>query len=188
MPFNEREGGTTPNVLSNDTLNGEIVSLSEVSLTGVNIPTGFTLNTDGTITVAPNTSAGNYSITYSICEKSNPANCDTTTVTIVIEPSCIIEVFNAVSPNGDGKNDVFRIDGLECFPDNTVEIYNRWGVLVFGIDHYNNSERAFKGISDGRVTINQSEGLPVGTYYYILKYKDNASQSHSKAGYLYLSR
>ncbi|OXA92650.1 gliding motility-associated C-terminal domain-containing protein [Flavobacterium hydatis] len=187
-PINEKDGGTTPNVLDNDTLNGLPVIASEVNLTGVTVPTGFTLNTDGTITVAPNTPAGNYTIIYSICEKLNPTNCDTATVTIAIDPSCIIEVFNAVSPNGDGENDVFRIDGLECFPDNTVEIYNRWGVLVFDLDHYNNSDRAFKGISEGRVTINQSAGLPVGTYYYILKYKDNASNAHSKAGYLYLNR
>ncbi|MEA9412831.1 gliding motility-associated C-terminal domain-containing protein [Flavobacterium sp. PL02] len=187
-PINEKDGGTTPSVLTNDTLNGVPVIPSEVNLTEVSVPAGFTLNTDGTITVAPNTPAGNYTISYSICEKANPTNCDTATVSIVIDPSCIIEVFNAVSPNGDGENDVFKIDGLECFPDNTVEIYNRWGVLVFDQDHYNNSDRVFKGISEGRVTINQSAELPVGTYYYILKYKDNASNAHSKAGYLYLNR
>ncbi|MCV9934125.1 gliding motility-associated C-terminal domain-containing protein [Flavobacterium sp. LS1R47] len=187
-PINEKDGGTTPNVLENDTLNGFPVIASEINLTGVTVPTGFTLNTDGTITVAPNTPAGNYTIIYSICEKSNPTNCDTATVTVAINSSCIIEVFNAVSPNGDGENDVFRIDGLECFPDNTVEIYNRWGVLVYDLDHYNNSDRAFKGISEGRVTVNQSAELPVGTYYYILKYRDNDSNGHSKAGYLYLNR
>ncbi|MCC9074470.1 gliding motility-associated C-terminal domain-containing protein [Flavobacterium sp. F-65] len=188
IPINEKDGGTTPNVLENDTLNGLTIVPSEINLTAVTVPTGLTLNQDGTITVGPNTQAGNYEVTYRICEKLNPTNCDTATVTIVIEPSCIIEVFNAVSPNGDGENDLFKIDGLECFPDNTVEIYNRWGVLVFDRDHYNNSDRAFRGISEGRATINKSAELPVGTYYYILKYKDNASNGHSKAGYLYLNR
>jgi gliding motility-associated-like protein len=101
---------------------------------------------------------------------------------------CAIEVFNAVSPNGDGDNDVFYIRGLECYPDNTVEIYNRWGVLVFERTSYNNSDRAFKGVSEGRVTINKSEELPVGTYFYIFKYKDTDSNTHEKAGYLYLNR
>jgi gliding motility-associated-like protein/uncharacterized repeat protein (TIGR01451 family) len=101
---------------------------------------------------------------------------------------CAVEVFNAVSPNADGKNDVFYIQGLECYPDNTVEIYNRWGVLVFERDHYNNEERVFKGISEGRVTVNQSEQLPTGTYFYILKYKDDNSKGFEKSGYLYLNR
>ncbi|MFV8464381.1 Ig-like domain-containing protein, partial [Flavobacterium sp. LB1P62] len=101
---------------------------------------------------------------------------------------CVLEVFNAVSPNGDGDNDVFYIRGLECYPKNTVEIYNRWGVLVFEINAYNNSDRAFKGISEGRVTVNQAEELPAGTYYYILRYTDSASIGHEKAGYLYINR
>jgi gliding motility-associated-like protein/uncharacterized repeat protein (TIGR01451 family) len=108
--------------------------------------------------------------------------------TIVTIPGCVIEVFNALSPNGDGHNDVFYIRGLECYPDNTVEVYNRWGVLVFKRENYNNEDRAFTGESEGRVTINKSEELPVGTYYYIFRYKDSASNMHEKAGYLYVNR
>ncbi|WP_281297600.1 Ig-like domain-containing protein [Flavobacterium limnophilum] len=108
--------------------------------------------------------------------------------TVMGVSGCLIEVFNAVSPNGDGDNDVFYIRGLECYPKNSVEIYNRWGVLVFERSGYNNSDRAFKGISEGRVTVNQSEELPEGTYYYILRYQDSASTGHEKAGYLYINR
>jgi gliding motility-associated-like protein len=101
---------------------------------------------------------------------------------------CAIEVFNAISPNGDGSNDFFRIEGLECYPENRVEIYNRWGVLVFERSGYNNADQAFKGISEGRVTIKQSEELPTGTYFYIFKYKDTDSKGHENSGYLYLNR
>ncbi|UWY30506.1 gliding motility-associated C-terminal domain-containing protein [Flavobacterium sp. TR2] len=101
---------------------------------------------------------------------------------------CSIKVMNAFSPNGDNKNARFYIRGIECYPDNTVEIYNRWGVLVFNIDQYNNNDRVFIGYSNGRSTIKQADGLPVGTYYYILKYKDNAQQSHQESGYLYLNK
>ncbi|OXA85860.1 T9SS type B sorting domain-containing protein, partial [Flavobacterium hibernum] len=101
---------------------------------------------------------------------------------------CVIKVFNAFSPNGDEKNSRFYIQGLECYPDNTVEIYNRWGVLVYDIDHYNNEDRAFIGFSAGRTTIKQSEGLPVGTYFYILKYKDSESNPHEQSGYLYINK
>ena len=93
-----------------------------------------------------------------------------------------------MSPNNDGNNDVFYIRGLECYPDNSVEIFNRWGVMVFERDQYNNTDRAFKGVSEGRVTVNQSEELPDGTYYYVFKYKDFAGNAHQKAGYLYINR
>ncbi|RKS12915.1 gliding motility-associated C-terminal domain-containing protein [Flavobacterium sp. 120] len=108
--------------------------------------------------------------------------------TVLAVEGCLIEIFNAVAPNGSGDNKIFRIRGLECYTDNTVEIYNRWGVLVFERSGYNNDDRAFRGISEGRVTVKQSEELPEGTYYYILKYKDSAANSHEKAGYLYINR
>ncbi|MEG1227510.1 MAG: gliding motility-associated C-terminal domain-containing protein, partial [Flavobacterium sp.] len=73
-------------------------------------------------------------------------------------------------------------------PNNTVEIYNRWGVLVFDIDRYNNEDRVFTGFSQGRTTIKESNGLPVGTYFYIIKYNDSDSTPHELSGYLYLNK
>ncbi|MCD9575806.1 gliding motility-associated C-terminal domain-containing protein, partial [Flavobacterium soyae] len=108
--------------------------------------------------------------------------------TVITLNGCEINVINALSPNGDQKNERFYIQGLECYPDNTVEIYNRWGVLVFEKDAYNNEDRVFKGYSEGRTTMKQSEGLPVGTYFYILKYKDSGSNPHEKSGYLYINK
>jgi len=108
--------------------------------------------------------------------------------TVLDLSGCSIQVMNAFSPNGDDKNARFYIRGIECYPDNTVEIYNRWGVLVFAIDQYNNSDRVFVGYSNGRSTIKQTEGLPVGTYFYILKYKDSANHPNEKSGYLYINK
>ena len=107
--------------------------------------------------------------------------------TVLDIKGCTIYVFNALSPNNDGDNDELNIRGIECYPDNTIEIYNRWGVLVFAKDRYDNINGTFKGISEGRTTIKQSEKLPVGTYFYILKYKDSSATQHESAGYLYLS-
>jgi trimeric autotransporter adhesin len=46
------------------------------------------VNPDGSVSVAPNTPAGTYTVDYTICENLNPTNCDTTTVTItVVDPS-----------------------------------------------------------------------------------------------------
>lgn len=108
--------------------------------------------------------------------------------TVLPITGCVIKVFNAVSPNGDKKNERFYIEGLECYPDNRVEIFNRWGVLVFEGDHYDNVNVVFKGFSEGRVTVKDADGLPEGTYYYVLKYKDGQSNAHQQAGYLYLSK
>jgi gliding motility-associated-like protein len=136
---------------------------------------------------------GNYVLEYQMNDNDCPRTIEVAVevvndCSVLPDFSCAIEVFNAVSPNDDGNNDVFYIRGLECYPDNTVEIYNRWGVLVFERSGYNNTDRAFRGVSEGRVTIKQSDELPVGTYYYIFKYKDSESKGHEKAGFLYLSR
>ncbi|MNX19336.1 NPCBM-associated, NEW3 domain of alpha-galactosidase [compost metagenome] len=121
-------------------------------------------------------------------DQSDDASNSGDSPTVLDLNGCSIKVMNAFSPNGDSKNARFYIRGIECYPDNTVEIYNRWGVLVFNIDQYNNNDRVFVGYSNGRSTIKQTDGLPVGTYFYILKYKDSAQKSHQESGYLYLNK
>ncbi len=71
-----------------------------------------------------------------------------------------IDVPTGFTPNGDGKNDVFLILGLEDYPDNTLLIYNRWGNKVFEQSPYLNE---WKG------TNNAGKLLPEGTYFVILK-------------------
>ena len=136
---------------------------------------------------------GNYVLEYQMNDKDCPRTIEVTVevtddCSVLPTIECVLKAYNAISPNGDGQNDFFLIENIECYPDNTVEIYNRWGVLVFERTGYNNTDRAFKGVSEGRVTVKQSEELPVGTYYYIFKYKDTDLNTHEKAGYLYLNR
>ncbi len=105
---------------------------------------------------------------------------------------CHIIVYNAVTPNGDGVNDYFRIDNQgNCAKDLHVEIFNRWGVKVFETDHYGPGGDVFDGYSSGRLTIRRNKTqLPTGTYFYILEYQYNSGngiKSHQQAGYLYLS-
>ncbi|SHJ65639.1 gliding motility-associated C-terminal domain-containing protein [Aquimarina spongiae] len=92
-----------------------------------------------------------------------------------------LEIFTAVSPNGDGLNDTFIIQGIAQFPNNELSIFNRWGVMVYNKKGYDNS---WAGISEGRATIAKGEELPVGTYYYVLKIEGQKDQ----AGYLYINR
>jgi len=92
-----------------------------------------------------------------------------------------------MTPSADGTNDIFRIKNIEQFPENTVEIYNRWGVKVFSTEGYDNDSNAFHGLSNGRVTIQQNEELPVGVYYFILRY-NNGGEWKTNSGYLYINR
>ncbi|WPR72037.1 gliding motility-associated C-terminal domain-containing protein [Flavobacterium sp. NG2] len=106
--------------------------------------------------------------------------------TVLGVKGCDVKVFNAVSPDGDGLNDFFRIQGIDCYPDNTVQIFDRWGVKVFEVQGYDNDTRAFRGKSEGRVTVSQSDGLPSGTYFYAIKYVDKNNNGFNKSGYLEL--
>jgi len=97
-------------------------------------------------------------------------------------------VFNSLSPNGDGVNDTFVIQGLIDFPENTLRIYNRWGVRIFETTGYGQGDNFFRGFSNGRVTINDTDRLPTGTYFYVLEYTNSdTGVSKSKAGYLYIN-
>ncbi|WP_347053703.1 gliding motility-associated C-terminal domain-containing protein [Flavobacterium olei] len=98
-----------------------------------------------------------------------------------------VVVHNGISANDDGKNDYLVIDGLEKYPDNKLEIYNRWGVKVFETIGYGVNGNFFYGYSNGRATVKKSDILPTGTYFYILTYKINDSKQHDEAGYIYLN-
>jgi gliding motility-associated-like protein len=124
-------------------------------------------------------------IVQDLSHENNPLENDSTVLNI---SACTLNIFNAVSPNGDGLNDFFLIRGIECYPNNTVEIYNRWGVKVYDIQGYDNDLRSFKGFSEGRVSIKESNGLPSGTYFYIIKYVDLNGNGIDKTGYLQISR
>ncbi|MEH6418984.1 beta strand repeat-containing protein, partial [Pseudomonas sp. CGJS7] len=86
-------GVTVPNVLANDTLNGQPVNAADVNLTTVSSThPGVTLDAaTGAVSVAPGTPAGDYVLTYQICEKLNPtSNCSSTTVTVKVTAALIV--------------------------------------------------------------------------------------------------
>ena len=47
-----------------------------------------------------------------------------------------LNVYNIITPNGDGKNDVLVIDNIQLYPGNTLTIYNRWGREVYKTTNY----------------------------------------------------
>ncbi|MHC5352996.1 gliding motility-associated C-terminal domain-containing protein [Myroides sp. LJL115] len=101
-------------------------------------------------------------------------------------------IYNGVSPNGDGINDYFTIKNISKYPNNSVEVINRWGNTVFSTTNYDKngdgSENVFTGMAEGR-GVRSSGKLPSGTYFYVVKYEftdANGTRWIKKAGYLNL--
>ncbi|MEA9412536.1 gliding motility-associated C-terminal domain-containing protein [Flavobacterium sp. PL02] len=113
-------------------------------------------------------------------------NPDNNRAEAAVVPTGIV-IYNAVSANGDGLNDYFKIEGLQHYPDNTVEIYNRWGVKIYEANGYGLNNNVFRGISEGRSTVKNGDIVPAGTYFYILRYKTNTESRIEKSGYLYIN-
>lgn len=71
---------------------------------------------------------------------------------------------NTFTPNDDGINDGWEFPGIDDFPNNKVEVFNRWGQLLYNKTGYKSGE--WKGLnSDG-------EPLPSGPYYYVVYLND----------------
>ena len=77
----------------------------------------------------------------------------------------------AFTPNNDGKNDLWRIPQLEPFPVAVVEIYDRWGQLVF------RSEPGYSNPWDG--VSNQGKEMPMDSYYFIIDLGDETAETVS---------
>ncbi|MEX0313515.1 MAG: gliding motility-associated C-terminal domain-containing protein [Allomuricauda sp.] len=99
----------------------------------------------------------------------------------MVEPTCLT-VYNEFSPNGDGVNDLFKIDCISRYPNNVLKVYNRWGNIVYERRSYNND---WDGSSNGRAIVQQGDQLPVGTYYYVLDLGDGSAP---KTDWLYINR
>jgi gliding motility-associated-like protein len=88
-----------------------------------------------------------------------------------------ITIPDAFSPNGDGKNDFFVMPGIENYTSAVIDIYNRYGNLVFHSDHYGPGDGSDNsGWWDGRLNANgqtSSKPLPEGYYFVVLKIDSN---------------
>ena len=100
----------------------------------------------------------------------------------LLEPFSVLELDNYfLTPNGDGINDFLLIDGIETVPNNILNIYNRYGVLVYSKLNYANE---FNGISNRNAVISRNSGLSAGVYFYVLTVNDTREKFQ---GYLYIS-
>lgn len=73
------------------------------------------------------------------------------------------DIYTGLTPNGDGFNDVWVIDGITGVQGVNVQIFNRWGVLVWSSADYDNTTNVWRG------TGLNAEPLPDGTYFYVIR-------------------
>jgi len=81
---------------------------------------------------------------------------------------CILEIYNGVTPNGDGKNDFFYLGNIDQFPNNIVTIYSRWGQLMSRIEKYDNADKKWNGHD-----VNNNVA-PSGTYFFVIELGDGS--------------
>ena len=76
-----------------------------------------------------------------------------------------LEIPDVITPNGDGKNDEWRLRYVELYPDAEVFIYNRWGKLIYRTK--NLGENPWDGKENGKL-------VPTDSYHYILYLNDGS--------------
>jgi len=148
------------NFSQNDICPGEQVFIfSDLNYT-YNWQENESLDASSAIVVATPMETTNYAVSISNDDCTimdsvlvNVLDCDT----IAATPDEIM-VPNAFTPDDNGINDVWKIEGLELYSNNLVKVFNRWGELLFSQPNYNND---WDGTWDGN-------RLPDGTYYYII--------------------
>jgi len=94
----------------------------------------------------------------------NPLNLSSPdSLNAAMEKQLNIIVSRLLSPNGDGVNDYWHIQGIDTYPDNKVVIFNRWGDKVEVIKNYDNQSNRWEGKDE------KGHMVPDGTYYYMLE-------------------
>lgn len=134
----------------------------------VNTTNYIALNTPKTIYIRLDNSSGCYSITSFVLTTKN----------------CPPIVNNFVTPDNDGYNDTFHIEGLkDIFLNHKISIYNRWGKLVWT---GNNNSNEWDGIANNGLLLDDNQ-IPSGTYYYVIELND-IDYPEPLTGYLYLTK
>jgi len=121
---------------------------------------------------------GMYDFAYHLCD---------TVANFSVGFSCPITVPNSLSPNGDGNNDYFSIQGLDpqLHKNLVFTVYNRWGYVV----HAQNGFSSDKVLWDGRINDLNNEIVSDGVYYFVLDLFNEASQTkETYQGNIYISK
>jgi len=123
---------------------------------------------------------GVVTFTYTIADPAGLTSTATVTIEYEYSPLTVSEGF---SPNSDNSNDTWYILSIENFPNNHVKVFDRWGLLVYQKDNYENTAAPW----DGRGNVGQQSGklLEQGTYYYVL---DVGNEIKVLSGFVMITR
>jgi gliding motility-associated-like protein len=176
-------GPVSGNVLGNDR-SSTGSALTATLITNVDPAKGsFSLSPSGAYTFTPAEGyVGPVDIVYSVCSADGMCTKATLHITVVPMPEMIAP--QAITPNGDGKNDTLIFRGLPALNiENRLTIYNRWGNIVFSTGNYQNDWSGQTDNAFGAMATDKQ--LPDGTYYYIL---DFFGARPNLGNYVYLDR
>jgi gliding motility-associated-like protein len=98
------------------------------------------------------------------------------TLSLLVE-DCEVNIPQLLSPNGDGKNDYLVIKNIDLYPNHRVQIYNRWGNVVFDKQGYGNDWQGTNEMGNGGL-------LPIGTYFISVDFGDKSKKNYK--GYIQL--
>ncbi len=131
----------------------------ELNTEGGTTPYSFRWSNSETTEDLENISNGTYSVEIT---DGNSCIYNTTIEVRAVGDNCL-EIPNAFIPNGDGYNDTWKIRNIDYFPNASVEIFTRWGQMVYSSkDGYNNPwDGRFKG-----------KDMPMDAYYYVIDLKN----------------
>ncbi|HEX6226375.1 MAG TPA: Ig-like domain-containing protein [Chryseolinea sp.] len=154
----------------------------ELSIVSVTAPSVGTVQiVDGKIVYQPaGLISSSVTFTYTIEDPDGLSDEAEVTIENTYLPLIVSEGF---SPNGNDNNETWYIQGIENYPNNFVKVFDRWGLLVYQKEHYEN----FSAPWDGRGNTAQQSGklLDQGTYYYILEPGD---EMKTMTGYVVIIR
>jgi gliding motility-associated-like protein len=153
----------------------EVLSYSEIKTDYEVIPPSCKDINDGSVLLNPIGGAGEYSYNWSDGQQTqNAHNLEPGihSVTITDENNCeesfefdipynydeCLSIPTVFTPNNDGKNDTWYITGMEAYSNASVQVFNKWGKLLFELNGlYQPWDGTYKG-----------NALPAETYYYII--------------------
>jgi gliding motility-associated-like protein len=177
----QQEEFVSGNVLFNDSDfdANDLISVNAISQQATH--GNVIISADGNFTYTPDPIYfGLDSFAYEVCDDNFQNKlCDIAVVRITILETPL-SIPNAFSPDGDNINDFFVIKRIKSFPESELKIYNRWGHMVYSKVGYDNSW-------DGKASVgNAGDGLPSGSYFYVLDLKDGNTKPMQ--GYIVLRK
>ena len=143
--------------VTSETCEGDLNGAVTLNILGGTAPYSISWSDSSSAQTLTGITTGEYFVTV-----TDGQNCFTE-ATVFVNEKCNPRIYDTISPNGDGVNDTWVIEDIESFPENNIQIFNRWGELVFEEDGYVNTWAG---------TTTDGTPLTEGAYYYVIKLND----------------